>query len=336
MGAKYRIDPEFFQRHLSFQPAPIHQSVFSLPSLPLSTRNIIRINVSTICYRDPTIAKHLSAPARKELEADSMRRYLCQFSSAAKQGDSIVRGYTSLDDRFSVLEQDISICLERNGKGWIAVIWLDSGKDLTESPSGPWLPIENSGDLGLSVFPVQQHLKCVPLKQMPQTSTEAKSTPSIPTHPHPIFQSASLLPFKYAQFLDHEIASRDTLFALADIFRFSAYSETQLLNLMAVVIEDVIRSRNNLEHAAADPIDTLLDYKMLLDRHLQRLQENLRTIRRRNKSDCPPTQPQATNHLTPNAGRPRPKVQIAWKKTFPISCRYRRTFPRNVPRAWAC
>jgi hypothetical protein len=121
VGAKYRIDPEFFQRHLSFQSAPIHITVFALPSLPSSTRNIIRLNVSTICYRDPTATTSSRGTVQdiQDEHANAMGRYFRQFGTLAKPGDSIVRAYTTLSERFSILEQDISICLEQNGKGWV-------------------------------------------------------------------------------------------------------------------------------------------------------------------------------------------------------------------------
>lgn len=146
----------------------------------------------------------------------------------------------------------------------------------------------------MTLFPVQQHLKHVALKYM--MSMNAESNPGTmnenPAIRRPFCQSASLLPLEYGRFLDQDVAKKDFLFAIADIFRFAAFSEVQCLNLLHISIDDIVRQRRqeqtgSLSKAVADPIDALLEYKTLLDRHHQRLQETLATLRRREKSGWP-------------------------------------------------
>lgn len=51
-----------------------------------------------------------------------MDTYRRQFPVQTVCGDSIIRDYVSLDHDFSILEQDISICIYENGRGWIGEI----------------------------------------------------------------------------------------------------------------------------------------------------------------------------------------------------------------------
>jgi hypothetical protein len=120
IGAKYRVDPEFFQRHLALPSAPIHESVFSLPSLPSSTRNIITLGIPTIACHDPGAASLNSADLQEHRAEDTiaMDKYLRTFNKLAMPGDSMVRSYKALDRRFSLIEQNMSLCIEKSGKGW--------------------------------------------------------------------------------------------------------------------------------------------------------------------------------------------------------------------------
>lgn len=123
IGGKYRVDPEFFQRHLALPSAPIYESALALPTLPSSTRNIIRLSVSTIACQDPNALtidlSHLQDVQARD--AVAMDQYFRRLSKSLKPGDSIVRAYKTLSERFSIIEQDISICLETSGKGWIGM-----------------------------------------------------------------------------------------------------------------------------------------------------------------------------------------------------------------------
>ncbi|ETI26210.1 hypothetical protein G647_02987 [Cladophialophora carrionii CBS 160.54] len=88
-----------------------------------------------------------------------------------------------------------------------------------------------------------------------------------------------LLPFEYGRLIDHETVKQDSLFLLADVYRFGAFSEGQCLNTLHVSIDDIV--------PVVAPVNALLEYKSLLDCHHLRLQETLATPRRRARSGWP-------------------------------------------------
>jgi hypothetical protein len=57
--------------------------------------------------------------ARRIEEFEAMATYRRKYQVAGQCGDSIVREFESLDEEYSLLEQDISICIVRNGSGWL-------------------------------------------------------------------------------------------------------------------------------------------------------------------------------------------------------------------------
>jgi hypothetical protein len=87
-------------------------------------------------------------------------------------------------------------------------------------------------------------------------------------------QSATLLHLDYARHIDPEIATADPFFALQDIFRFAAFSESQFLNVVQMSVLNEVAATSILQHR--DPsISNLLHLKQILERHIQRLKENI-------------------------------------------------------------
>lgn len=123
IGSTYRIDPEFFRRHMDFLSKTVHRKPFSSPSLPSTSSNMFRLCVSTILHRDHPRDQDIQHQRR-----DSSLRfgsYKSQQLGSAKLscGDSLVRDYSTLCSSFSVLEQWISICITKQDKGW-ASTWF--------------------------------------------------------------------------------------------------------------------------------------------------------------------------------------------------------------------
>jgi hypothetical protein len=122
LGSTYRIDPEFFCRHLDFFDSSVHRSCFNTPSLLNTTNNIIHIHVSTIltdvmAYSTGNL--YDNSVRHRALVRDHMSRYKRSLQKAASCGDSIIREYSILSNRYSIIEQRISICITENGDGWI-------------------------------------------------------------------------------------------------------------------------------------------------------------------------------------------------------------------------
>ena len=124
LGSKYNIDPEFFRRHMDFLSAGVGGHAYSLPSLASSSHNIVRLCVSTILNRDDFSGKNLQSQ-RFDHRVD-METYRIQQLASTRMccGDSMVREYSTLCSRFSVVEQWISFCIAKTESGW-------TGKSLT-------------------------------------------------------------------------------------------------------------------------------------------------------------------------------------------------------------
>lgn len=114
IGSKYNIDPEFFRRHMDF----IDKNSFSFPSLASSSNNIIRLCVSTILDRDGFGDKDLQS--QRSGQSMELRAYKIEQlgSSRVCCGDSLVREYSIVCSRFSVIEQWISLCITKTSRGW--------------------------------------------------------------------------------------------------------------------------------------------------------------------------------------------------------------------------
>ncbi|KAI9733659.1 MAG: hypothetical protein M1834_003261 [Cirrosporium novae-zelandiae] len=293
LGAKYRIDPEYFQRHLDFRSTVGRPDYFPLPSLPCAFPNMIRLPLTSIgCRmtkgrtRDDISQKELDGLRKETLEA--MKKYLEKLSqgreSELKLGDSIVRHFSVHDNQHFSFEQDISIYVGKSQKGWIAIVWLDVGSDLGEGPAGPWQPqFLHSDSWAINYFPTIQHRSRIALKQ------HSRFTPS-PKHdiesPSKIQQSASLLPLDYGRKLDAEMMICDAFYLLSDIFRFVAFTEVQFVNMLES------KARKELDHTTLVRQDTptlsnLLYYKQISERHISRLREIVDFIDSRSDLDWP-------------------------------------------------
>lgn len=115
LGAEYKIDPEFFRRHLSFlQP----KKYYDLPELPSALRRMIRLRLTTICTFEAAISlKDVKRSRMEELELVRMQQQ--QLCAGKRVGDSIIRRFSVHNETVFTLEQDISVCArkQKNG-GW--------------------------------------------------------------------------------------------------------------------------------------------------------------------------------------------------------------------------
>ena len=140
IGAKFRIDPEFFQRHLDFKRVVGRPDYFSLPPLPSATNEITRFRLNTIGY---VMRPHRNRGGLEQNDLDRTRKsaedlwssYLERLSrsrgSEDSSGDSLVRDFSIHDhDQFS-LEQDISVNITSIGDKWLGEsFWSSPRKTL--------------------------------------------------------------------------------------------------------------------------------------------------------------------------------------------------------------
>ncbi|KAF2110371.1 hypothetical protein BDV96DRAFT_651016 [Lophiotrema nucula] len=102
----------------------------------------------------------------------------------------------------------------------------------------------------------------------------------------PLFQNATFLPEYFSSHVDAELAAEDSFYAVARIFRFAAISESQALNL----VESKIAKEANpvmLLTKTDLSLTNLLYHKQFLERHIDRIEENLRIIATRSEANWP-------------------------------------------------
>ena len=121
IGSISSVDPEFMNRHLAFLTSWVLRSAFSIPSLSSSCRNIITLRVCTILFQNGrSIRKESkSLASRRKSDAEGLVDYARFLQTTARYGDSIVRGFCTLDEQYSIIEQDISVCIQRSKEGWL-------------------------------------------------------------------------------------------------------------------------------------------------------------------------------------------------------------------------
>jgi hypothetical protein len=118
LGSRYNIDPEFFRRHMDFLSASIDRHAFSFPSLASSSDNIFRLCVSTLLHRDDFGGQDLQS--QRASQAIELGAYRVQQLNSGKTccGDSLVREYSTVCSRFSVVEQWISLYVTKAHGDW--------------------------------------------------------------------------------------------------------------------------------------------------------------------------------------------------------------------------
>jgi hypothetical protein len=115
LGAQYRIDPEYFRRHLDFlQPREFHD----LPTLPSSSRNIIKLRITTICTREMVLTQEEVETNRRD-EIEAAKKHQRQLGVSGTIGESIIRRFSIHEESAFTLEQEVSFCVKRKNGGWV-------------------------------------------------------------------------------------------------------------------------------------------------------------------------------------------------------------------------
>ncbi|KAK8045569.1 corA-like mg2+ transporter protein [Apiospora rasikravindrae] len=284
LGAKFRIDPDFYQSHLSFwsESGNNISRQNMAPRLPSAQTETVMLRITTIGVLTRKMHSSHGGGAQKRLDdlrrqtSKEMAAYISRLSSLDSPdmvlADSIVREFVMLDLEHFAIEQMISISISPCSKGgWRSTVWSDVGRRLQECPQGPWRPEirkQNLSDmffLPVSIFKPRMVLK----------SAARNQNGNVASHIGP--QSASILFEDYDKQLDGAQAAVDPLYALSPTFRLALFSELALLD----VIESNISSE--LTHSAVIAQETptmsnLLYYKQVLKRHTESLKEAIAFI----------------------------------------------------------
>jgi len=123
------------------------------------------------------------------------------------------------------------------------------------------------------MFPIIQHRDYLALEN------KALGLQSNPSTAHPTLweanQNACLLPFQFGQFLDQNLLPQDTLYALSDVFRLSAASESQFLNLIHDQIDHELRISSKIDNASMVNLRYL---KTILGDHINSLTDTIMVL----------------------------------------------------------
>lgn len=121
VGSKYKVDPDFFARHLDYL-IPTTSETFPSPALPSSLSHMVTLYVTTIGSRDR------ARRTFRQSEIDSIRisdkRKMAGYSrslsagSDFNAGNALVRYYSTLDESHFTIEQRITVNIHRRRNGW--------------------------------------------------------------------------------------------------------------------------------------------------------------------------------------------------------------------------
>lgn len=122
IGGFFRVDPEFFQRHLDFWSTVGRINYFPLPSLPSTSTNMTQLWYITIGQRDSPgencSPENIESMRRAGNKAMSRYTHILNtdMESGFALGTSIVRNFNVHDETYFMIEQRISIYLSRGGQ----------------------------------------------------------------------------------------------------------------------------------------------------------------------------------------------------------------------------
>ncbi|KAK2591957.1 hypothetical protein QQS21_010363, partial [Conoideocrella luteorostrata] len=305
IGEKCRASPEFYRWHLAF-PAFTYgfRDLYSSPLLPSSSARIFQLAIPTICSRNGGASGYEPENLQRDRDenVESMKRYFQRLRTRAKVADSVVRGCSLLSKQDHVLEQTITVEVGPPGHDWRAMVWMDNGRDLSQSVAGPWNPRPDARAWETYFLPVvvnhaaeaphQATEDLVPSREDAVGTDTIKPTPTASKTEEEwrAAQNICLLPFQYGSCLDRELASRDALYALSELFTFAASANIQFLNFLSNRIEQelsfvAVEDIGGRSHSIS--LLNLKYIKALLTSHAQGFAEIVGILQNRRSLDWP-------------------------------------------------
>ncbi|KAH1982797.1 hypothetical protein KXW88_003989 [Aspergillus fumigatus] len=279
IGATYQVDPEFFRRHLDFRHGL--RDHYSLPSLPSTLSTALTLRVATIgasVAKTKTDSEQDTIEILREENKLRLNEYREKLKSLTqmKLGDSIVRDLSIHDLQQFSIEQDISLYVGTCGAGWFALIWLDTTSNWKEGATSFLTSPLRTGSWMIFSVPVIQHRAGLALRQ-PRKLRERAAEEADTDGPKPserMVQSACLLHLDYGLDLDKALAAGNSFYALHEILVFAAFSENQFLNMLETKLLNEL-DPTFLVHQKNPTLSNLLYHQRILDRHIQRIKDNL-------------------------------------------------------------
>lgn len=155
-----------------------------------------------------------------------------------------------------------------------AIVCSDAGRDLSLGPLGAWTNIDDRKYSSSTViYPTIQHRS----RGFSRANTNLKPDPNFDHGAH--FQSAFLLPEQFGSTLDTSTMRANPFYALTELFRFSAFSENQVLNLMEQKIAP--DAGYQVLKQESPTLSNLLYFQEILEAHIVRIKDTVKVIRGR-------------------------------------------------------
>ncbi len=164
---------------------------------------------------------------------------------------------------------------------------MDPSRDLSQSLPGPWIPADRLRKWTTYMFPVIQHRDRLALQN---DTAAASSGESRATAHWEANQNSCLLPHQYGRFLNEKVMYCDTLYALGDIFRLSAASERQFLNLLRELLDREVELTRRAPLTNVSMLN-LRYFRKVLEAHITRLTDTVLLLGSRDKLDWPRATP---------------------------------------------
>ncbi|KAI0101401.1 hypothetical protein GGR51DRAFT_530651 [Nemania sp. FL0031] len=249
LGSQYRIEIDYFRQKLSFLE---NKDYYDMPPLPSNSKNIFHLGISTIYQRQVA----LTQSQIRSLRGVEKRAVRDHHRSLNIIGESIVRHVSIIDETNFVIGQDISIYVaNKRGRGRIAIVWLDSGRELSHPGDLAWETLSQNkrSDPRNDAIPIIRQIPAKMLSSITPLHSPYDSQPS--NYPDLLPPCTSHLAHQYGLALDHQVASADLGYALSDLFIFAACGEAQFLNLIEQHVSSLLDHSENQETAVLDELN---------------------------------------------------------------------------------
>ncbi|CEO60843.1 hypothetical protein PMG11_05348 [Penicillium brasilianum] len=275
IGARYRVDPEFYRQHLSFMQ---QEGQPDLPGLPYTSKNIVRLPLISIgTWGTDRISQKGCLAGQRSAAFQKIKSYLRSFDATTLPGQGIARNLIVNDAVHFTVEQEASICVEKKDGGWSAICWLDGGLDLESPIFHSWLGNQSFPHHSPWILPTYMYQPKMALINPTQVD---KSPPLSDSYraTEQAWRGFASLPRLYGQQLDRNCSHQDAFYALTQLFAISAFSVNQGLNLVEQCIDSQLKS--SIEDMQIS-LENLHEAKSIVQNYICGLQRILEFIQTR-------------------------------------------------------
>ncbi|KAJ3541339.1 hypothetical protein NM208_g4656 [Fusarium decemcellulare] len=272
LGARFNIEPEFFQRHLSLSPDMRHPTARLIPSY---NSNMASLPITTIGFGqcDGSLAGGHDQGNLEKLrrtESARMRDYTSKLASLSSPslvpGDPIVRDYHVHSSGYFSLRQNVSLHFHplKHGRGWIGIIWDDGNSEGCGFLKGPWM----NGGMQENSWRVKLLSAAIYKPGTTAISQEMKGRANLTRVSS--MSRMELILSNYDKKVDLRRASQNPFYALSPFFEPSLSTETRVLDIIDAEIQEELK-HSRLIGDDEPTLSNLLYNQQVLKRQIREL-----------------------------------------------------------------